>query len=116
MSNIDRSSFAEPEAMAADLTAARIRRSDREIGKEEAPDCLFTFANFPTTEYLAPVLSVAVVDGVEGAIRHIRKYGSGHTDAIVVEDKKAENAFTASFLDAADKARWIAKLNELAGS
>ncbi len=25
-----------------------------EIGKEEAPDCLFTFANFPTTEYLRP--------------------------------------------------------------
>ena len=47
------------------------------------------------TEYLAPVLSVAVVDGVEGAIDHIRRYGSGHTDAIVAEDRRAENAFTA---------------------
>jgi glutamate-5-semialdehyde dehydrogenase len=46
------------------------------------------------TEYLAPVLSVAVVDGVEGAIDHIRRYGSGHTDAIVAEDQHAENAFT----------------------
>ncbi|HEY5007070.1 MAG TPA: glutamate-5-semialdehyde dehydrogenase [Caulobacteraceae bacterium] len=47
------------------------------------------------TEYLAPILSVAVVDGVEGAIEHIRKYGSGHTDAIVAEDKTAQDAFTA---------------------
>jgi glutamate-5-semialdehyde dehydrogenase len=47
------------------------------------------------TEYLAPVLSVAVVDGVEGAIAHIREYGSGHTDAIVAEDRTVEDAFTA---------------------
>ncbi|HEX4198898.1 MAG TPA: glutamate-5-semialdehyde dehydrogenase [Caulobacteraceae bacterium] len=48
-----------------------------------------------TTEYLAPILSVAVVDGVDGAIDHIRAYGSGHTDAIVAEDKTVEDAFTA---------------------
>jgi glutamate-5-semialdehyde dehydrogenase len=48
-----------------------------------------------TTEYLAAVLSVAVVDGVEGAIAHIRAFGSGHTDAIVAEDARAQDAFTA---------------------
>ncbi len=47
------------------------------------------------TEYLAPVLAVAVVDGVEGAIDHIRRYGSGHTDCIVSEDARAVDAFTA---------------------
>jgi glutamate-5-semialdehyde dehydrogenase len=47
------------------------------------------------TEYLAPVLAVAVVDGVEGAIDHIRRYGSGHTDCIVSEDVRAVDAFTA---------------------
>jgi glutamate-5-semialdehyde dehydrogenase len=46
-----------------------------------------------TTEYLAPILSVAVVDGVEGAARHIAAYGSGHTDAIVTEDAAAADAF-----------------------
>jgi glutamate-5-semialdehyde dehydrogenase len=38
------------------------------------------------TEYLAPVLSVRVVDGLDQAIDHIATYGSQHTDAIVTED------------------------------
>jgi len=38
------------------------------------------------TEYLAPILSIAVVDGLEAAIAHINTYGSRHTDAIVTED------------------------------
>ncbi len=38
------------------------------------------------TEYLAPILSVRVVSGLDEAIDHIARYGSGHTDAIVTED------------------------------
>ncbi|MBF5009804.1 glutamate-5-semialdehyde dehydrogenase [Burkholderia pseudomultivorans] len=38
------------------------------------------------TEYLAPVLAVKVVDGLDAAIEHINHYGSHHTDAIVTED------------------------------
>ena len=38
------------------------------------------------TEYLAPILSIRVVAGLDEAIEHIARYGSGHTDAIVTED------------------------------
>ncbi|HVC51990.1 MAG TPA: glutamate-5-semialdehyde dehydrogenase, partial [Stellaceae bacterium] len=38
------------------------------------------------TEYLDAVIAVRVVDGVAGAIDHIERYGSHHTDAIVTED------------------------------
>ncbi|MCW5622690.1 MAG: glutamate-5-semialdehyde dehydrogenase, partial [Burkholderiales bacterium] len=38
------------------------------------------------TEYLAPILSVRVVDDLDQAMEHIAVYGSQHTDAIVTED------------------------------
>ncbi len=38
------------------------------------------------TEYLAPVLSVKVVDGLDGAIGHINRYSSQHTDSIITEN------------------------------
>ncbi|HSS26467.1 MAG TPA: glutamate-5-semialdehyde dehydrogenase [Usitatibacter sp.] len=37
------------------------------------------------TEYLAPVVSIRVVEGLDAAIAHIAKYGSQHTDAIVTD-------------------------------
>lgn len=45
------------------------------------------------TEYLAPVLSVRVVDGVESAVDHIERYSSGHTESIVANDEKTAEAF-----------------------
>lgn len=47
------------------------------------------------TEYLAPILSVAAVDGVDGAIEHIANYSSGHTEAIVTESEAAAERFIA---------------------
>ncbi len=38
------------------------------------------------TEYLAPILSIRVVEGIDEAMEHIHVYGSGHTDAIMTED------------------------------
>jgi glutamate-5-semialdehyde dehydrogenase len=38
------------------------------------------------TEYLAPVLSIRIVAGIDEAIAHINQYGSAHTDAIITED------------------------------
>jgi glutamate-5-semialdehyde dehydrogenase len=39
------------------------------------------------TEWLAPVVSIRVVKGLDEAIEHIAKYGSQHTDAIVTQDR-----------------------------
>jgi glutamate-5-semialdehyde dehydrogenase len=39
-----------------------------------------------STEYLAPILSIRVVDGLDQAIDHITRYGSQHTDAIVTQN------------------------------
>nr|VFK14005.1 MAG: glutamate-5-semialdehyde dehydrogenase [Candidatus Kentron sp. LFY] len=39
-----------------------------------------------STEYLAPILSIRIVDDLDMAIRHIETHGSHHTDAIVTED------------------------------
>ena len=47
-----------------------------------------------STEYLAPILSVRVVDSLDGATAHIARYGSGHTDAIVARDAGAAERFT----------------------
>jgi glutamate-5-semialdehyde dehydrogenase len=48
-----------------------------------------------TTEYLAPILSVAVVDDLDGAMAHIATYGSQHTESIVTEDTAAAERFLA---------------------
>ena len=45
------------------------------------------------TEYLAPIISVAAVDGVEGAVRHIATYGSQHTDSIVTNNSATAERF-----------------------
>ncbi|MBS0538066.1 MAG: glutamate-5-semialdehyde dehydrogenase [Proteobacteria bacterium] len=45
------------------------------------------------TEYLAPIISVATVDGVDGAVRHISAYGSQHTDSIVTDNEATAQRF-----------------------
>ena len=44
-------------------------------------------------EYLAPILSIKTVSGVEDAVRWINHYGSHHTDSIIAEDDDAVKAF-----------------------
>jgi glutamate-5-semialdehyde dehydrogenase len=46
-----------------------------------------------TTEYLEPIISACVVDGVAGAIAHINHYGSHHTDSIVTENAMTAERF-----------------------
>jgi len=46
-----------------------------------------------STEYLAPILSVRVVDGLDDAIEHIARYSSGHTESIVTENHSTAMRF-----------------------
>ena len=46
-----------------------------------------------STEYLDAVISIRVVTGVEEAVDHITRYGSGHTEAIIAEDPAAVARF-----------------------
>ena len=46
-----------------------------------------------STEYLDAVVSIRVVEGIEQAIDHIRRYGSGHTESIVTGDTEAAERF-----------------------
>ncbi len=45
------------------------------------------------TEYLAPIVAVRIVDGINAAITHIEHYGSHHTDAIITENLSNSRQF-----------------------
>jgi len=45
------------------------------------------------TEWLAPIVSIRTVKGIDEAIEHIAKYGSQHTDAIVARDRARAERF-----------------------
>ncbi|WP_460238538.1 glutamate-5-semialdehyde dehydrogenase [Aurantivibrio plasticivorans] len=47
------------------------------------------------TEYLAPILSIRIVDDVDQAMEHIATYGSGHTDSIITENLTTSRRFVA---------------------
>jgi len=46
-----------------------------------------------STEYLAPVLSVKIVDNLSDAVDHINTYGSGHTDGIITKNIESAQRF-----------------------
>lgn len=52
------------------------------------------------TEYLAPILAVRTVETIDDAIAHIARHGTGHTEAIIAEDRRAAEYF----LDRVDSA------------
>jgi glutamate-5-semialdehyde dehydrogenase len=58
-----------------------------------------TDADF-ATEFHGLEMSVGVVDSLDAALEHVRAYGSGHTEAIVTEDRAAARRWTAE-VDAA---------------
>lgn len=54
-----------------------------------------------TSEYLSLDIAAAVVDSLDDAVAHIRRYGSAHTDAIVTRSQQAARRFVATVDSAA---------------
>jgi glutamate-5-semialdehyde dehydrogenase len=80
--------------------AGALRAAGCELRGDDAARAIFTGMGAAeeadwSTEYLAPILSVKIVEGLDEAIAHINRYGSGHTEAIVAEDGFAAAAFQA---------------------
>jgi glutamate-5-semialdehyde dehydrogenase len=46
-----------------------------------------------STEYLDAIISVKLVDGVDGAIDHIQRWSSSHTEAVICDDPKVAERF-----------------------
>lgn len=57
------------------------------------PGCIRATEEDWDTEYLAPILSIRVVDGIDQAMEHIHRHSSGHTEAIVTEDYSLARRF-----------------------
>ena len=72
--------------LAARLREAGVELRGCERTREWVPDAAVATEADWGAEYLAAILSVRVVAGLDEAIEHIHSYGSGHTDAIVTED------------------------------
>ena len=67
-------------------------RGDAEVQKRD-PKALPATEKDWRTEYLEPIISVAAVDGVAGAIEHIARYGSQHTESIVTDNQQTADRF-----------------------
>ncbi|MGQ0510123.1 MAG: glutamate-5-semialdehyde dehydrogenase [Betaproteobacteria bacterium] len=64
-----------------------------EAARKLAPDANTATEDDYYTEWLAPVVSIRVVKGLDEAMAHIARYGSQHTDAIVTADKGRADRF-----------------------
>ena len=91
-----------PEALPRLYTAFNTEKTEMR-GDPEVQEIieveLATMEDFDT-EYLANILSIKVVEGLDEAIDHIATYGSGHSEAIITENYTAAE----SFLDRVDAA------------
>ncbi len=78
----------------ADLVAAGVEVRAG-AGLQHLPGVVPAAAEDFGREFLAPIIAAAVVEDVDGAIAHIRRHGSSHTEAILTEDDAAADRFFA---------------------
>jgi glutamate-5-semialdehyde dehydrogenase len=79
--------------LAADLESREVEIRGDEITCKIVPKVVAASEQDYREEYLGPTVSVKVVDSLAAAIRHINKYGSHHTDAIVTTDLSSARQF-----------------------
>jgi glutamate-5-semialdehyde dehydrogenase len=90
---IDKSALSFAEPIIADLVNAACEvRGDDEALKLHDKVKMATAKDWDT-EYLDAIIAVRVVDDMAGAIEHINRHGSHHTEAIITEDEKAAEQF-----------------------
>ena len=89
---IDRAYGAPKAILSALITAGCEVRGDAEIQAHQSQIKPADAADWDT-EYLDSIVSVAMVNGVSGAIAHIAAHSSDHTDAIITEDRAVADRF-----------------------
>ena len=77
----------------AALSAAGCEIRGDQTVRKIVPEALIARDDDWTTEYLDAIVSIRVVDDIDGAINHISTYGSGHTECIVTDDDAAVQHF-----------------------
>jgi glutamate-5-semialdehyde dehydrogenase len=78
------------------LIAEGVELRGDERSRDLVPDMVPATEEDWATEYLDLILAVRVVPDLETAIDHVRSYGTGHTEAIVTEDRRAADRFVAA--------------------
>ena len=93
---IDRAvAYALLPRIAADLVAAGCELRGDSGTRALVPAASVATETDWSTEYLQPILAVRVVEGMDAALDHIARFGSGHTEAIVAADAGAVERFLA---------------------
>lgn len=77
------------------LNAAGCELRGDQAARAIVPDMIEAVEDDWRTEYLAAILTVKVVDGLDGALDHISEWSSGHTETVITEDADVAERFLA---------------------
>jgi len=78
------------------LMAENVELRGDDLARELVPEMGEATEEDWATEYLDLIMAVRVVPGIDAAIEHVRRYGTGHTEAIVTDDRVAADRFVAA--------------------